>query len=648
MSKPRALFVFMLALAALATPAGAGQIHEAIVAGDLSRVTELIQTDPAVVHERNTNQTQDYPLHTAAMHGQVEIARMLLAAGAELEAGDRDNSTPLHDACLNRQTDMVAFLIESGADVNRHDYNGAYALSFAAAGGDTAVVRMVLGAGAALWYRERSGLSLLHFAASRGLEDLADTLLAMGEDTNARTASGETPLMWAVARNQYGMAHKLLSHGAQPRLGNEHGETPLHRAAQSNRLDLGRLLLAWGAPADAGTGQGWNPTPLIYACGGGHSEFAQLLISHGADVNHRADGRLPLTMAIERGHTDLVAVLLENGADIEVTEPNLGCSPLHIAALRGYRDIAQMLLDHGAPVAAVNTRGETPLELAGRYGHRDIVELLVERGAHGRTTESDRSVSAFAALPEKEAGIWFLEHSGWGIKTKNHFLVFDYFEQRRPPAEPGLCNGYISPAELAGENVIVFVSHVHGDHYDPRIWGWREQIPKLTYVLGFQPAEEVPPYELMVPRQARTIDGVKITTIESNDSGVGFWVETDGLTILHPGDHANRQRDFSGPYREEIDWLAQKGVRPDLAFFPISGCGFGDPEAVKLGVHYALETLKPRVFFPMHAGDMTNRYQEFINECRDRFPGTRMEAAVVRGDLFHYGNGRLEALASRE
>jgi L-ascorbate metabolism protein UlaG (beta-lactamase superfamily) len=145
----------------------------------------------------------------------------------------------------------------------------------------------------------------------------------------------------------------------------------------------------------------------------------------------------------------------------------------------------------------------------------------------------------------------------------------------------------------------------------------------------------------MGPREVRTIDGVKITTIKSNDPGVGFWVETDGVVIFHAGDHANRWQDFSGPYKEEIDFLAATGKRPDIAFMPISGCNFGDQEAVKMGVCYALETLKPLVFLPMHSGGGEHRYVEFVNEVGPKFPAVQMPAPQARGDRFRYRDGRV-------
>jgi L-ascorbate metabolism protein UlaG (beta-lactamase superfamily) len=221
--------------------------------------------------------------------------------------------------------------------------------------------------------------------------------------------------------------------------------------------------------------------------------------------------------------------------------------------------------------------------------------------------------------------------------------VFDYWNWGRQPDDPGLCNGSIDGPELADQSVVVFASHEHGDHYDPGIFGWRDTVSEITYVLGCQPEdEEAADYVFAAARQNLTVEGagkasdVHITTLESNDSGVGFMVEVDGLVIFHPGDHANRQRDFSGPYKAEIDHMVAAGFKPDIAFLPISGCGFGDQEAVQLGAYYALEQLTPKVFMPMHSGGNSQRYREFVDDSQADFPQIQMIAVENDGDYFRY------------
>ena len=108
----------------------------------------------------------------------------------------------------------------------------------------------------------------------------------------------------------------------------------------------------------------------------------------------------------------------------------------------------------------------------------------------------------------------------------------------------------------------------------------------------------------------------------------------DGVTIFHPGDHANRQRDFSGPFKKEIDFLADLGLKADILFAPVSGCGFGDIVAVKKGVFYTIDRLSARSVFPMHAGGGEVRYREFAKEAKTPATMSRSACAEFSGDHF--------------
>jgi L-ascorbate metabolism protein UlaG (beta-lactamase superfamily) len=171
---------------------------------------------------------------------------------------------------------------------------------------------------------------------------------------------------------------------------------------------------------------------------------------------------------------------------------------------------------------------------------------------------------------------------------------------------------------------------------------WRSKIENTTYVFGFEP-ENVEGYNHVVPRETYDFDGVKVTTTRSTDAGVGFVVQVDGVTVFHPGDHHNRAPELDGIYREDIDWLAAAGIRPDLCFLPISGCGFGDLEPVHAGSDYTLETLKPAVFSPMHGGQDSGRYRDFVAERQDLFPEVRMVPVTDRGDRILVGGKLVSA-----
>ena len=66
--------------------------------------------------------------------------------------------------------------------------------------------------------------------------------------------------------------------------------------------------------------------------------------------------------------------------------------------------------------------------------------------------------------------ITYLDNSGFAVKTKRHFLIFDCWAKHPANGKQGLAGGIIVPEELTGKYVTVFVSHAHGDHFNPMIF----------------------------------------------------------------------------------------------------------------------------------------------------------------------------------
>lgn len=92
-------------------------------------------------------------------------------------------------------------------------------------------------------------------------------------------------------------------------------------------------------------------------------ECVQLLLDKGADPSSVTDGQTPLELAVTWGNLDIINMLLEHGANMQ-HQSNDDLTLLHIAAEYGYVDVMKVLLGRGF-VPPVTTAGvQTPLQLA--------------------------------------------------------------------------------------------------------------------------------------------------------------------------------------------------------------------------------------------------------------------------------------------
>ncbi len=236
-------------------------------------------------------------------------------------------------------------------------------------------------------------------------------------------------------------------------------------------------------------------------------------------------------------------------------------------------------------------------------------------------------------LEPGQAVIWYLYHSGWAVKTRNHLLIFDYTEPPARPARRSLDSGSIEPVEIAGQNVTVFVSHRHDDHFDPLILEWRAVVKDIRYVWGWE--GEGSPEDVHFGRERRsfTASGLEVLNISHDFDGIpesAFLVKVDGLTLLHAGDHGH-SRGLGNPiFKDNVLYLAGQAPRLDLLFTPTFG---GEIDALKM--------LKPRVAFPMHDGGNERQYAKFSDKVRALGLDVAVGAARRTGDRFFFSGGKL-------
>lgn len=144
------------------------------------RVGKEIDADPAYLTAESSFGWA--PLHFAAYAGNLEVAKLLLDRGADIDrrANTKFRNTPLQVSLLTGQEEMAAFLVARGADVRVEQAEGFTALHEAAQIGSEKVITLLLDAGADPNSSGKDGRTPLGMARKAGHEAAAKLLKARG------------------------------------------------------------------------------------------------------------------------------------------------------------------------------------------------------------------------------------------------------------------------------------------------------------------------------------------------------------------------------------------------------------------------------------------------------------------------------------
>ncbi len=374
-------------------------------------------------------------LPTAALRDDVESARQLIQAGANVKAADRYGVTPLSIAATNGNGPMVRLLLSSGADPNTALPGGETVLMTAARTGRIEAAKALAEGGADVNAAEpRRGQTALLWAAAEGNAAVVQYLIEKGADFRTRLGSGFTPFLIAAREGKKDVLAVLLKAGvdvngfteippkaARVTAAPRPGTTALHLAAGNGHFEVAAWLLDQGANPNAAL-NGWTALhaithvrkpgggdndPAPYGSGNMTSlEFVRKLKAKGADLNARMTrkisvgltslntvGATPFLLAARSADFELMRELARLGADPSIPNED-GATPLIVAAGLGTRspgedagtedevvEAMKVALDLGNDINAVDQNGETAMHGAAYKNYPGAVRLLAERGA---------------------------------------------------------------------------------------------------------------------------------------------------------------------------------------------------------------------------------------------------------------------------
>jgi ankyrin repeat protein len=151
-------------------------VFEATALGYVDRLREALEADPGAASAFSPDGFT--ALHFAAFFGKPEAARILLEHGASVAVYTRNPfaNQPLHAAAAGRHIEVCRILLAAGADVNATQHGGFTPLHEAADHGDVEMSELFLSAGADPTATTDDGKTPADVAAAAGHADLASRI----------------------------------------------------------------------------------------------------------------------------------------------------------------------------------------------------------------------------------------------------------------------------------------------------------------------------------------------------------------------------------------------------------------------------------------------------------------------------------------
>jgi ankyrin repeat protein len=198
-------------------------------------------------------QSLDAMLIQAAESGDPRAVRLLLEAGANINATDERGRTEVMTATHANQVETVRALIDAGADINLRDDRLDNPFLYASAEGLFEIVQLTIDANADTRLTNRFGGTALIPAAERGHVEIVRELLTRTDvDVDHVNDLGWTALLEAIILSDGGERHRqiiqlLVDHGADVNLPDSNGITPLAHARQRGFAQIIEILFSAGA-----------------------------------------------------------------------------------------------------------------------------------------------------------------------------------------------------------------------------------------------------------------------------------------------------------------------------------------------------------------------------------------------------------------
>lgn len=277
-----------------------GSLDIAAILGDINIFQYLLNSLSSHFSRRDLSDV----LKSAIWGGNKDIVKLLIDMDVNINTIFETEETPLMTATRKGDIDLVKMIVKAGADVNILNeqliFLGSFIFSHREV--DREISRYLLSLISDIRYEEISKMNLTEivFTLRKDREIIKNFILAAEQGNIIEV-------------------QEAIQAGVDITAFDESGETALHKAARVGQSEIVRILLDAGVQPDI-WGLGYTSTPLMNAIGSNldNYDIVTILLEAGANPNILVDSKTPLMAAANNGKLRTTQILLEFGADVKI------------------------------------------------------------------------------------------------------------------------------------------------------------------------------------------------------------------------------------------------------------------------------------------------------------------------------------------
>ena len=215
--------------------------------------------------------------------------------------------------------------------------------------------------------------------------------------------------------------------------------------------------------------------------------------------------------------------------------------------------------------------------------------------------------------------ITYIYHSCYLIEFEEFSMLFDFYEDAPRISNTNWVKDYLLSKD---EDLYVFCTHSHADHFNPEILSWREKKSNIRYIFSDEllQSKKVKEDYIVFLKKGEVFKDHRIKTkaYGSTDLGSSFLISHKGMLLFHAGDlnnwhwkeevTADEALTYENNFLCELELISENSDSLYLAMFPI------DPRLGKdfmLGAKQFVSRINTEYFFPMHFGDNYDLVNQF-------------------------------------